>query len=49
MHGLVALFLEVIVLAIILLFVGLVVPHVLVVASTMIMALIILMTIIRFP
>ncbi len=47
MHGLVALFLEVIVLAIILLVVGLVVPHVLVVASTTIMALIVSMRIIR--
>ena len=47
MHGLVALFLEVIALAIILLVVGLVVPCVLVVASTTIMALIVLMTIVR--
>ncbi len=47
MHGPVALFLEVIALAIILLVVGLVVPHVLVVASTTIMASILLMTIIR--
>ncbi len=47
MHGLVALFLEVIALAIILLVVGLVVPCVLVVALTTIMALIILMTIVR--
>jgi hypothetical protein len=47
MHGLVALILEVIALAIIILVVGHVVPHVLVVASTTIMALIILMTIIR--
>jgi hypothetical protein len=46
-HGLVALFLEVIVLAIILLVVGLVVPHVLVIALTTIMALIVLMTIVR--
>jgi hypothetical protein len=46
-HGLVALFLEVIVLGIILLVVGLVVSCVLVIASTMIMASIILMTIIR--
>jgi hypothetical protein len=46
-HGLVALFLEVIALAIILLVVGLVVPCVVVVTSTMIMALIILMTIVR--
>jgi hypothetical protein len=46
-HGLVALFLEVIALVIILLVVGLVVPPVLVVASTTIMASIILMTIIR--
>ncbi len=47
MHGLVALFLEVIALAIVLLVVGLVVPPVLVVALTMIMALIVLMTIVR--
>ncbi len=47
MHGLITLFLEVIVLAIILLFVGLAVPRVLVVALTMIMALIVSMTIIR--
>ncbi len=47
MHGLVALFLEVIALAIILLVVGLVVPCVLVVASTTIMVLIVLMMIIR--
>ncbi len=47
MHGLVSLFLEVIALAIIPLFVGLVAPCVLVVASTMIMASIILMTIVR--
>ncbi len=47
MHGLAALFLEVIALAIILLVVGLVVPCVLVVASTTIMALIVLMTIVR--
>jgi hypothetical protein len=47
MHGLVALFLEVITLAIILLVVGLVVPCVLVVALTMIMVSIVLMTIIR--
>ncbi len=47
MHGLVTLFLEVIALAIILLVVGLAVPHVLVVASTTIMALIVLMMIIR--
>ncbi len=47
MHGLVALFLEVIALAIILLVVGLVVPRVFVFASTMIMALIVLMMIVR--
>ncbi len=47
MHGLVALFLEVIGLAIILLVVGLVVPCILVSASTMIMASIILMRIVR--
>jgi hypothetical protein len=47
MHGLITLFLEVIVLVIILLFVGLVVPHVLVIASTRIMALLVLMTIVR--
>ncbi len=47
MHGLVALFLEVIVLANILLVVGLVVPHVLVVALTTIMVSIVLMMIIR--
>jgi hypothetical protein len=47
MHGLVALFLEVIALVIILLVVGLVVPCVLVVALTMIMVLIISMTIVR--
>ncbi len=47
MHGLVALFLEVIALAIILLVVGLVVPCVLVIASTTTMALIVLMTNIR--
>jgi hypothetical protein len=47
MHGLVDLFLELIAPAIILLVVGLVVPHVLVVTLTMIMALIVLMTIIR--
>ncbi len=47
MHGLVALFLEVIVLAIILLVVGLVVPCVLVVALPTIMALIISMMIVR--
>ncbi len=46
-HGLNTLFLEVIALAIILLVVGLVVPCVLVVASTTIMASIVLMTIIR--
>ncbi len=46
-HGLVTLFLEVIVLAIILLVVGLVVPHVLVAALTTIMVSIISMTIIR--
>jgi hypothetical protein len=46
-HGLVTLFLEAITLAIILLSVGLVVPHVLVVALTTIMALIISMMIIR--
>jgi hypothetical protein len=46
-HGLVALFLEVIALAIILLVVGLVVPCVLVVALTIIMALIVLMIIVR--
>ncbi len=47
MHGLVALFLEVIAHAIILLVIGLVVPCVLVVTLTTIMALIVLMTIIR--
>ncbi len=47
MHGLVTLFLEVIALAIILLVVGLAVPHVLVVALTMIMASIVSMMIIR--
>ncbi len=47
MHGLVALFLEVTVLVIILLVLGLVVPRVLVVASTTIMALIVSMMIIR--
>ncbi len=47
MHGLVALFLEVIAPAIILLVVGLVAPHILVVASRAIVALIISMTIIR--
>ncbi len=47
MHGLVALFLELIALAIILLVVGLVVPCVLVIASTMIMVSIISLTIIR--
>jgi hypothetical protein len=47
MHALVALFLEVIALAIILLVVGLVVPRVLVIASTTIMASIVLMTIVR--
>ncbi len=47
MHGLVTLFLEVIVLAIILLVVGLAVPCVLVVTLTMIMTLIVSMTIIR--
>jgi hypothetical protein len=47
MHGLVALFLEVIALAIILLVVGLVVPCILVVASTTIMASIIWIMIIR--
>ncbi len=47
MHGLVTLFLEVIALAIILLIVGLVVPRVLVVALTTIMALIVSMMIIR--
>jgi hypothetical protein len=46
-HGLVALFLEVIALAIILLVVRLVVPCVLVIALTMIMASIVLMTMIR--
>jgi hypothetical protein len=46
MHGLIALFLEVITLAIILLVVGLVAPHVLVVASRAIMALIISMMIV---
>ena len=46
MHGLVALFFEVIAPAIILLVVGLVTPHVLVVASRAIMAPIILMTIV---
>ncbi len=47
MHGLIALFLEVIALAIILLVVGLVVPCVLVVALTTIMALIVLMMLAR--
>ncbi len=47
MHGLITLFLEVITLAIILLVVGLAVPHVLVITSTTIMALIVLMMIIR--
>ncbi len=47
MHGLVTLFLEVIELALILLVVGLAVPHVLVITSTTIMALIVLMIIIR--
>ncbi len=47
MHGLVTLFLEVIAFAIILLVVGLVVPHILVVLSTMIMAMIVSMMIIR--
>ncbi len=47
MHCLVALFLEMIALAIILLVVGHVIPHVLVIASTMIMALVISMTMIR--
>ncbi len=47
MHGLITLFLDLIKLAIILLVVGLVVPRVLVVASTMIMALIVSMTIVR--
>jgi hypothetical protein len=46
-HGLVALFLELIALAIILLVVGLVVPCVIVVALTTIMALIVSMTIVR--
>jgi hypothetical protein len=46
-HGLIALFFEVIALAIVLLVVGLAVPCVLVIASTTIMALIVLMTIIR--
>jgi hypothetical protein len=45
-HGFVTLFLEVIALAIILLVVGLVAPHVLVIASRVIVALIILMTIV---
>jgi hypothetical protein len=47
MHGLIALFLEVIALAIILLVVGLVVPCLLVIALTMIIASIVSMTIIR--
>ncbi len=47
MHGLIALFLEVIALAIILLVVGLVVTRILVVALTTIMALIVLMMIVR--
>ena len=47
MHGLINLFLGVITLAIILLAVGLAVPHVLVITSTTIMALIVAMTIIR--
>ncbi len=47
MHGLAALFLEVIALAIILLVVGLVVPCVLVVPSTTIMVLIVSMMIVR--
>jgi hypothetical protein len=46
-HGLVTLFPEVIALALILLVVGLAVPHVLVITSTTIMALIVSMTIIR--
>jgi hypothetical protein len=46
-HGLVTLFLEVIALALILLVVGLTVPHVLVITSTTIMALIVSITIIR--
>ncbi len=46
MHGLVTLFLEVIALAIILLVLGLVAPHVLVVASSVIVAPIVLMTIV---
>jgi hypothetical protein len=47
MHCIVTLFIEVIALAIILLVVGLVFPHILVIASTMIMALIVSMMIIR--
>ncbi len=47
MHGLFTFFLEVIVLALILLVVGLAVPHVLVITSTTIMALIVSMRIIR--
>ncbi len=47
MHGLVTLFLEVIALALILLVVGLAVPHVLVITSTTIMVSIVSMTIIR--
>ncbi len=47
MHGLVTLFLEEIALAIILLVIGLVAPHVLVAASRAIMAPIILMMIVR--
>jgi hypothetical protein len=43
MHGLVALFLEVVALAIILLVVGLIAPHVLVITSRMTMAPIVLM------
>jgi hypothetical protein len=49
MHGLVALFLEVIMLAIILLVVGLVAPHVQVVASRAIVALIVSMMIVGLP
>ncbi len=47
MHGLVTLFLEVITLALILLVVGLAVPHVLVITLPMIIASIVSMTIIR--
>ncbi len=49
MHGLIALFLEVIGPAIILLFIGLVASHVLVVALRAIVALIVSTTIVRLP